>query len=166
MAQAGGLARADIDALARIVAETADSGEALGAVTALVLARLGARGLTVFRYLAASGEVERIHSSDPAAYPVGGRKRIVDYPLNQTVLARGEVYVAQDRDGILVTYQDAERIFSLGVTSIMNVPVRHAGSNIGAINVMGTAGQFGTVAEADGRLLAALLAPLVQGWRG
>ncbi len=30
---------------------------------------------TVMRHLAASNEVERIYSSNPAAYPVGGRKQ-------------------------------------------------------------------------------------------
>jgi transcriptional regulator with GAF, ATPase, and Fis domain len=113
----------------------------------------------MFRYIPATGEVERIHSSDTSAYPLGGRKRVVDYPVNQSVLARGEVYIAKGRTDVRGTYKDYEKIFGLGVTSIMNVPVRFGGTNIGALNLFGEEGQFGEAEAADVRLLAGLMVP-------
>jgi hypothetical protein len=71
----------------------------LEAIGALARPVIGAKGFTMFRYLPATGEVERIHSSDTTHYPLGGRKRVVDYPVNQSVLARGEVYIAKGRAG-------------------------------------------------------------------
>ena len=135
--------------------------EAIGVVAQRVI---GARGFTMFRYLHETGEVERIHSSDVVAYPVGGRKRIVDYPTNQAVLARGEVYIARGRDDVRATYKDFEKIFGLGVTSIMNVPVRFCERNVGALNLFGEEGQFGEAHAADARVLAALMVPVVMGW--
>lgn len=132
--------------------------ESIGALAGPVL---GAKGFTMFRYLPATGEVERIHSSNLAQYPLGGRKRVKDYPVNQSVLARGEVYIAKGQDDVRGTYKDYEKIFGLGITSIMNVPVRFGGTNIGAFNLFGEAGQFGDAQAADARTLAGLMVPAI-----
>jgi hypothetical protein len=142
--------RLALDDVARLMAFTAEAPRPLSileAIGALARSVVGAKGFTMFRYIPATGEVERIHSSDTSAYPLGGRKRVVDYPVNQSVLARGEVY------------KDYEKIFGLGVTSIMNVPVRFGGTNIGALNLFGEEGQFGEAEAADVRLLAGLMVP-------
>jgi hypothetical protein len=118
----------------------------------------------MFRYVHETSEVERIHSSDFVSYPVGGRKRIADYPTNQSVLARGEVYIAKGRDDIRGTYKDFDKIFGLGVTSIMNVPVRFCEKNVGAFNLFGEEGQFGEAQAADARVLAGLMVPVVMGF--
>lgn len=157
-----------IDDIARVMAlsgEARDPLRILEAIGALACTVLGARGFTMFRYVHATAEVERIHSSDLAVYPIGGRKRIQDYPVNQAVLARGEVYIARGRDDVRATYKDADKIFALGVTSIMNVPVRSGGRNIGAINVFGEEGQFDAAKSADGRILAGLMVPALLTWR-
>lgn len=156
-----------IDDVQKVMALTAEARAPLRMLEAVgVLARdvLGARGFTMFRYVHSTAEVERIHSSDLAAYPVGGRKRIQDYPVNQSVLARGEVYIAKGRDDIRGTYKDAEKIFSLGVTSIMNVPVRLGGRNIGAMNLFGEEGQFDGSSGEIGRVLAGLMIPAILTW--
>lgn len=152
--------RLELDDVRRLTAFAAEAPrplavlEAVGEVARIVLA---ARGFTMFRYISETAEVERIHSSDLVQYPLGGRKRIADYPVNQSVLARGEVYVARDRADVRGTYKDFEKIFGLGVTSIMNVPVRFAGANIGALNVFGTEHQFDEARVADARVLAGLM---------
>lgn len=159
--------RIEIGDIAKVMGLTKESKEPLRILEAIgELARtaLGARGFTMFRYVHATAEVERIHSSDLAAYPVGGRKRVQDYPVNQAVLARGDVYIAKGRDDIRGTYKDAEKIFALGVTSIMNVPVRLAGRNIGAINLFGEEGQFDGAKAEDGRILAGLMLPALLSW--
>jgi hypothetical protein len=156
-----------LDDIRRITAFTAEAPcpqALLEAVGEVLRRHLGAKGFTLFRYVDDNDVVERIHSSDPVAYPVGGRKRAADYPQNQSVLARGEVYIARDADDIRATYRDAELIFSIGVTSIMNVPIRFCGRNLGAVNVMGIAGQFGDPESDQGRVLAALMVPALLAW--
>ncbi|MGE0698840.1 MAG: hypothetical protein AB7O57_07075 [Hyphomicrobiaceae bacterium] len=154
--------RLELDDIVRLAAFAAEAPrpmailEAIGAQAQIIL---GAKGFTMFRYVRETAEVERIHSSDAVAYPVGGRKRIADYPTNQSVLARGEVYIARGRADIRGTYKDHEKIFSLGVTSIMNVPVRFCETNIGAMNLFGEEGQFDDAKAADARILASLMVP-------
>ncbi|MFM9940742.1 MAG: hypothetical protein ACKVP7_14760 [Hyphomicrobiaceae bacterium] len=156
---------ADIAAVQAIATETREPRQILIGVEALAKKVLGYKGCTMFRYIHETQEVERIHSSDLVAYPVGGRKQIAAYPVNQAVLARGEIYVAADREAVKGTYKDFEKIFALGVTSIMNVPVRLAGRNIGAMNVFGEAGQFDDAAKLKGRVLAGLMVPAILTWK-
>jgi transcriptional regulator with GAF, ATPase, and Fis domain len=160
------LALEDVARLMAFAAEAPRPLSILEAIGALTRSVIGAKGFTMFRYIPATGEVERIHSSDTTAYPLGGRKRVKDYPVNQSVLARGEVYIAKGRADIRGTYKDYEKIFGLGVTSIMNVPVRFGGTNIGALNLFGEEGQFDEAKAADARVLAGLMvAPLLAASR-
>lgn len=159
--------RLELDDVRRVMAFAAEAPRPLSileAIGAQAQSVIGAKGFTMFRYVHETAEVERIHSSDATAYPVGGRKRIADYPTNQSVLARGEIYIAGGRDDIRGTYKDYEKIFGLGVTSIMNVPVRFCERNIGALNLFGVEGQFGEDQSADARVLASLMVPAVVGW--
>ena len=154
----------DIAAVQAVTAEAADPRQILIAVEALAKKTLGYKGSTMFRYVPGTGEVERIHSSNLQAYPIGGRKQVTAYPVNQAVLARGEIYVADGADDVRGTYKDFEKIFALGVTSIMNVPVRQGGRNLGAMNVFGEAGQFDAAAKAKARVIAALMVPALLAW--
>ena len=159
--------RLTLDDVAAVTSFAADAPRPLAileSIGELARSAIGAKGFTMFRYVPETKEVERIHSSDFVQYPVGGRKRVADYPVNQSVLARGEVYIAKGRDDVRGTYKDYEKIFGLGVTSIMNVPVRFGGTNIGALNLFGVEGQFGEAEAADARLLAGLMVPVVLGW--
>lgn len=160
--------RPTMEDLAAVIAVTSrmhEVGEVLAAVDALAKRTLGHHQCSIFRYVHDTAEVERIHTSTAGSHPLGGRKRIADYPHNQTVLARGDIYVAPDREAVARTYKDSERIFALGVTSIMNVPVRFGDTNIGALNLMGEAGWYGPEVFPSARVVANLLAPTLMAWR-
>lgn len=156
---------ADLAAVIAITARPHEPREVLAAVDALAARTLRHHQCSMFRYVHATAEVERIYSSTAGSHPVGGRKRIADYPHNQAVLARGDIYVAPDRAAVARTYKDSERIFALGVTSIMNVPVRQGGVNIGALNLMGEEGWYGEAVFPAARVVAALLLPTLLAWR-
>ena len=64
-----------------------------------------------------------------------------------------------DKEQVRAAFFDHELIFSLGITAIMNVPVRHAGRRLGTLNFCGEEGTYGAREEAIGRVLAGLLAP-------
>jgi hypothetical protein len=102
---------------------------------------------------------ERIYSSDTAAYPLGGRKVKRGTPWSRAVLDRGEVFVARNADDVRDAFADHALIFSLGIGSIMNVPIAWAGQRLGTMNVSHEAGWFTTDDERTGRLIAPYLVP-------
>ena len=62
------------------------------------------------------------------------------------------------------TYADHESLFALGITALLNVPIRHAGRRLGTMNLCGEEGMYGAAEVVRGRVLAGLLAPwLLQG---
>src|SRR5260370_40741135 len=83
----------------------------------------------------AASEVERIYSSNPAAYPVGGRKEKRGTPWSRVVLDRGEVFLARNADEVREAFSDYALIFSLGIGSIMNIPIAYRGLRLGTINI-------------------------------
>jgi GAF domain-containing protein len=96
---------------------------------------------TAMRYLA-NGEVERVHSSEPVAYPLGGRKPRRDTPWSRQVLVRGEPYYANDTAGIRFAFEDAEKILELGLGAVINVPVKDGERVLGTLNFLREAGGY------------------------
>ena len=103
--------------------------------------RFGWKLFTAMRYLA-SGEVERVHTSNPAAYPLAGRKPRRDTPWSRQVLVRGEPYYANDAAGIRFAFEDAEKILGLGLGAVINVPVKDGERVLGTLNFLREAGGY------------------------
>ena len=90
---------------------------------------------------------------------MGGGKQKRGTPWSRVVLDEGEVFVARTLDEVRVAFDDHALIFSLGVGSIMNVPIAYRGRRLGIINIAHEAGWFRDQDAAAGRLIAALLVP-------
>ena len=118
---------------------------------------IGWRLMTILHYVEAEGVVVRVHSSDPATYPIGGRKRLADFPTNHAAMADGDVFLAANRDDVRRAYADHEALFALGIESILNVPVRAEGRRLGTLNLCGAEGSFGPAEVARARELAEML---------
>ena len=103
--------------------------------------RFGWKLFTAMRYLQ-SGEVERVHTSNPAAYPLAGRKPRRDTAWSRQVLVRGEPYYANDAAGIRFAFEDAEKILGLGLGAVINVPVTDGGRVLGTLNFLREAGGY------------------------
>ena len=103
--------------------------------------RFGWKLYTAMRYLP-SGEVERVHTSNPDAYPLAGRKPRRDTPWSRQVLVRGEPYYANDEAGIRFAFEDAEKIVGLGLGAVINVPVKEADRVLGTLNFLREAGAY------------------------
>jgi hypothetical protein len=103
--------------------------------------RFGWRLFTAMRYLP-GGEVERVYTSDPAAYPLSGRKPRRDTPWSRQVLVRGEPYYANDAAGIRFAFEDAEKILGLGLGAVINVPVKDGERVLGTLNFLREAGGY------------------------
>jgi GAF domain-containing protein len=150
----------DVAAVIEIYAAQ-DAAATFRAVEALARRTVGFRLFTLMRNLDATAEVERLHSSDIATYPVGGRKRKEGTRWGEQVLDRGEVFLARDRAELRDAFPDYELIFSLGISAILNVPIRYAGRCIGTMNLCGDEGQYGDADIATGKVLTGLLVPAV-----
>lgn len=104
--------------------------------------RVGFRLFTVMTSDPVRGEASRLHSSDPAAYPVSGRKPIVPNRWTATVLDARQAFVANTIEEIATVFPDHELIASLGCGSVVNVPVVVGGAVIGTANILHEADWF------------------------
>ena len=147
--------------LAALVAGTADPPVAFAEADALIARTIGHKLFTIMRVHEAAGEVERLYSSNAAAYPAGGRKKREDTSWGRVVLTEGQVFVARTPEEIRHAFADHQLIASLGIGSIMNVPIGFAGRRLGTMNVAHDAGWFTAENAEAGRVVATLLAPVL-----
>ncbi len=129
------------------------------AIAAVAAEAMGCALFTAMRFDAAAGEVERLYSTNPQAYPVGGRKTKRDTPWATHVLSERRVFVGAGDTAIRAAFDDHEKILGLGLHSIINVPVVLAGSCVGTVNFLMprdvVAPADVTVAEELGRIATA-----------
>jgi len=151
----------DFVAVQSIISKKHAPDEPYRAVEQLAQRLFGHRLFTVMRHIERSAEVERVYSNNVKAYPVGGRKQKMGTPWGEKVLDRGEVFIAADRAELRQAFADHELIFSLGITSIMNVPITYDGRTLATLNISGEAGQYADVDIPTAQALAALLAPVL-----
>jgi hypothetical protein len=153
------LTLADLAVLADLSASAHEPEALYAAADALVQTVIGHRLFTILRVHPGGSEVERVYSSNTAAYPVGGRKTKRGTPWSRAVLDRGEVFVARTADEVRDAFDDHELIFSLGVGSIMNVPIGFRGRRLATMNISHEAGWFREQDQAASRLIASALVP-------
>ena len=151
------LTLADLAALADLSAAEPEPARLYAAVDRLVQEVIGHRLFTVMRVHEATSEVERVYSSNETAYPVGGRKQKRGTPWSRVVLDRGEVFIARTPDEVREAFSDYPLIFSLGIGSIMNIPLGMRGQRLGTMNISHEAGWFDERHAAAGRLIAPFL---------
>ena len=97
---------------------------------------IGAHLFTVLVYEANKGLVSRVYSSDPEAYPVGDSKKMEETPWGQLLLHDGVPFIATSKEDIRWAFPDHELIFSLGLGSALNVPMRLFGRTVGTLNLL------------------------------
>jgi hypothetical protein len=149
----------DLAALIDLSTGDHETHELYVAVDELVQKVIGHRLFTIMRVHEAVQEVERVYSSNPTAYPVGGRKQKRGTAWSRVVLERGEVFVAHTPGEVRETFDDHALMFSLGVGSVMNVPFGYRRRRLGTINISHDAGWFRDQDVATSRLIASLLVP-------
>ena len=158
-----GLEMADVAALTPRTADGADVREIYREVERIAAETVGWRLFTVLRYLEAEGAVERLYSSDEKAYPVGGRKPLDKITVSHGAMEKGEVFLAATREEVRAAFFDHELIFSLGISAILNVPIRYASRRLGTLNLCGEEGMYGPAEIASAKMLAALMVPPLIG---
>ena len=98
-------------------------------------------------------ELERIFSSNPSAYPPGGRKAKLGLPWSDLVLVKGEPFVGRSAADLRWAFDDADKLIALGLGSVINQPVTAGDKIAGTLNVLDTQGLLcydGSAAEIVG----------------
>jgi hypothetical protein len=149
----------DVAAIAAHSAESSDPRAIYREIERVSGETLGWRLFTILRYVESDAAVERLYSSDEKAYPIGGRKPLAKITASHGAMDKGEVFLAATKEEVQKAFFDHELIFSLGITAILNVPIRHAGRRLGTLNLCGEEGMYGAAEIARGRILACLLVP-------
>lgn len=112
-------------------------------------------------------EVERIHTSDPVAYPLQGRKRMGPTPWGEVVLHGQKPWMTNDAEGIRWAFPDHALIESLGLASCVNVPIVAFGRTLGTMNLLDRAGAYDEAGMRTAALFGALLVlPYADATRG
>src|SRR5215510_3778356 len=157
-----GLEMADVAAVTQCTADGAQAREIYREVERIAAETVGWRLFTILRYLEADAAVERLYSSDEKAYPVGGRKPLDKIATPHTAMEKGEVFLAATREEVKSAFFDHELIFSLGISAILNAPIRHGGRRLGTLNLCGEEGAYGSAEVASARILAGLIVPALM----
>lgn len=152
------LTLADIRSLLWLVSQSASPEPVFVAVSRIVDETCGYRLLTVLQYDEPAGDVVRRFSTDPQ-YPVGGRKALAQYPTNHAAIEAKGFFLAGTRDAVRQAYADYEQLLAMGITAILNAPIRYAGRRLGTLNISGGEGQYGLREVAVARMLSGLLVP-------
>ncbi len=108
----------------------------MDAVGQTTLGLVGPGLLTINAWHARTAQIERLWSSDPVAYPVGGRKTKGDTAWTRQLLVRGEVFVGEGDEALAAVFDDIAVIRGLGLNGVVNVPLCHHGAVIGTFNYL------------------------------
>lgn len=143
--------------LAPLLAEPGQPDRLFKAVEDASKALVGHR---LFTLLYVDGqEVARIYSNRPAEYPVSGRKPMGPTPWGAHVLQGRRPYLGRDVAGIRWAFFDAPLIESMGLGSVINVPVLYDGQAIGTMNLLDVEHHYREEHVAPVVRLAPLLVP-------
>lgn len=98
--------------------------------------KVGYRLFTVTWFDAAAMQVQRVYSSNPLIYPVGGRKSKRDTAWGQQVLIDGKPLICEGDEAIARMFEDHGTILGLGLHSSINAPVLSEGECVGVLNFL------------------------------
>jgi transcriptional regulator with GAF, ATPase, and Fis domain len=151
--------RPHLEAVAAVATLPGQPQALFGALEAALGAVLGHRLFTLMRYHARTGESERIYTSHPREYPVGGKKALNPTAWTEQVLRRQQPYLGRTPADVQAVFFDHALIASLGCGSVLNVPVVWDGRVLGTINLLHEAHWYDETDAPVGLLFAALATP-------
>lgn len=89
-----------------------------------------------------NGTAARIYTSDEESYPVSGLKDMVANRWTKLVVEQHETFVANSIAEISDVFPDYEKIASLGLGSVINLPVIFKGQFLGTVNMLHDEGYY------------------------
>ena len=119
---------------------------------------IGHRLYTATWIVPGGGEVERLHSTNEAVYPVGGRKRVTQDDYDKLTNEGGRPFLART-PAEFAAFPDQDVIVGLGLGAVMNLPVLYDGRVLGTVNLLDREGAYGEPQLAPAMRLAQQLLP-------
>ncbi len=150
---------AALDRLGRAQAQPGQPAALFQAFEALCAETVGHLLFTLLAWRPATGEVARVHSSRPDAYPLRGRKPMGPTPWGARVLHGGRPWMGRSADDVVWAFPDHELITSLGCESCLSAPVLWDGRVLGVTAVLDRADAYRPGDLAGLCRIAPLLAP-------
>lgn len=98
--------------------------------------------LTVLRNLPETGEIERVHTTNPEFFPLGGRKPMGPTPWGQLTLHEGRGWWGGGAEAVRWAFPDSDKILSLGYESLLCAPVLDGGRTIAVLSLNDVAGRY------------------------
>jgi transcriptional regulator with GAF, ATPase, and Fis domain len=151
--------RPHLEAVAAVATLPGQPQALFGALDAALGAVLGHRLFTLMRYHERTGESERIYTTHPREYPVGGRKPLNPTAWTEQVLKRQRPYLGRTPADVQTVFFDHALIASLGCGSVLNLPVVWDGRVLGTINLLHEANWYDDTDAPIGLVFAALAIP-------
>lgn len=132
----------DWDLMLRAIASATPTQSAYDVCRTLTLRDVGAMLFTVMSYNPVTQRSRRTFSDNHQAYPLSGEKPLSVGIWSQTVVDRREPFIANTIEDIAIVFPDHPLIKSLGLGSVLNVPII-AGDGVRAtINILHETGYF------------------------
>ena len=103
---------------------------------------VGYRLYTITHALPGSAEVERVHSTDTAAYPVGGRKPITPNAFRDRLFGEKRPFLGQRPEDFAPYFPDTPFIVSLGLGAVINLPIIFDDKALGSVNLLDREGAY------------------------
>ena len=99
--------------------------------------------LTVLRNLPETGEIERVHTTNPTHFPLAGRKPMGPTPWGRLTLHEGKGWWGEGAEAVCWAFPDSSTILSLGYESLLCAPVLDGGRTIAILSLNDVAGRYG-----------------------
>lgn len=106
-------------------------------------------------------QLQRLWSSDPEAYPAYGRKRKTSTAWTQQLFGRAEIFIGEGDAALAEVFDDHVLISTLGLHSVVNVPMLEGGRCVATFNVLCARSHWQSREIGLVRLLALLATPWV-----
>lgn len=124
----------EIELLAAALAMPLARAAVLRAVQDIAAARMQVTVFSASKCFLDTLELERIYSSRPDVYPIGGRKSKRGTSWARQVMLQRRVFVGEGSLEMATAFDDQERMASVGIRSIINVPIVVRESCLGVLN--------------------------------
>ncbi|WP_208971512.1 hypothetical protein [Kineococcus rubinsiae] len=134
-------------------------------VEAAAQAGLGVRLFTVLAWDDERAALQRIHTSHPVEYPVGGEKFMPrDAPWPQQVLVQRRPYLGRTPAEVAAVFADWPTIEALGCGATLNVPVVDDGRTLGSLSLLDAEGRYDESSVPAALRLAELAREPLRAW--
>lgn len=131
-----------LDRLGRAGARSGQPKALFSAFEEVCAEAVGHRLFTLLAWRPETGEVARVHSSRPEAYPLRGRKPMGPTPWGAQVLHEGRPWLGRSAEDIAWAFPDHALIASLGCAACLSAPVRWQGQVLGVTAVLDAADAY------------------------